>query len=188
MTTSIIYNLVPFGIILLLVYIFIDIFLDYFRKSENNKMHRLVFYGFFLYLINFIQIKWGGIIFPTKNADILNVYVSSSNSKVNTLYEALYSAISGYNPSAIIYSMLLWIPIGVFISVISNKGSTLLIIFMSCLALELIELVLAQLGFILKYTSILNIFTLASSILGGVIGMWVVRLFSKQIRVQQQTQ
>ncbi|WPK12775.1 hypothetical protein R6U77_03470 [Lysinibacillus louembei] len=178
MTTSFIYNVVPFGIILLLVYAFIDIFLDYFRKSQTDKVHRFVFYGFLFYLINLVQIRWGGLIFPAKNTDTLNVLVSSNASKTNTIYETLYTVAASYHSLAIIYNMLLWIPVGIFAALLFNKQplkKSLVIVLISCFSLELMEFALAYFGFIFKSTSLLNILTLAGSMLGVVIGTWIVK-------------
>ena len=49
-STYILYNIVPLGFLILLVYIFIDIFLDYFRKVGKINKKRVILYSFIFYI------------------------------------------------------------------------------------------------------------------------------------------
>gem|GEM_PF-6851648 len=46
MSTYILHNIVPWGFSLLLLYIFIDIFLDFFRKPRMSHTKRIILYSF----------------------------------------------------------------------------------------------------------------------------------------------
>lgn len=79
-TNYVLYNIVPLGFLILLVYIFIDVFLDYFRKVKKSNLRRVILYTFIFYLISLIQIKLGGFtLFPQNPADNSRSFITTND-------------------------------------------------------------------------------------------------------------
>ncbi len=121
MQTAYLYNIVPFGFTLLLIYMFIDISLDYFKNQKKSYLRRIILYTFIFYLLSLIQIKTGGFnLFPnsTPNVDVFFI----TNKIWFGVYELIQLEVSrGY--MAVIYNLLLFVPLGFYILTIFDVQS-----------------------------------------------------------------
>lgn len=150
MSQHILYNIVPWGFTLLLLYIFIDILLDFFRKPKTSNMKRIIFYSFLFYLLSLIQIKFGGITLPIQTqTDDLSVTIP--NGWFDEYYD-MYLKGTMNVPSAIFYNLLLFIPFGIYLSILFRLNSlkkVVPIVILSCIAIEILRFVFESFGLVL---------------------------------------
>lgn len=184
-TTYYVYNIVPIGLIFLLIYIFIDLFMDYFRKEKKSNLKRFILYCFIFYLISLIQINLGGITLPQQNSNDINSQFIASNEWYG-IYEGLFSKISiGSNSLGIIYNLLIFIPFGIFLSVligIGNLKKQIFIVILSCIGIGFLHLLLEWFGLVLKTTNGIDVLYMAFNIIGGVLGIFIVKLVFETLK------
>ncbi len=181
-STYILYNIVPLGFLILLVYIFIDIFLDYFRKANRSYLRKVLLYSFLFYLISLIQIKFGGITLPPQNpADINSSFISTND--WFGIYDTMYANVSIMGGSlAIFYNVILLIPLGIYLLVLFNLNSSkkvISIVILSCMGIEISHLLFEWLGLVVKSFNSMDIIYLLFNILGGILGLLFVKLTIK---------
>lgn len=171
--TYIIYNIVPYGFILLLSYIFIDIFLDYFRKSKSSNLNRILLYSFLFYLLSLIQIKFGGITLPLIDpADSQSTFIYEG--AWFGLFDTMHFNISTFSYSAIFYNLVILLPLGIYLSVLFDLKSNLkavTLVALICIGIEIIHLLFGKMGMILGGMNyLMTIISLFINIFGGTIG------------------
>ena len=181
-STYILYNIVPLGFLILLVYIFIDILLDYFRKANRSNLRRVLLYSFLFYIISLIQIKFGGITLPPQNLANNNSSFISTNDWFG-IYDTMYANVSIMGDSlAIFYNVLLLIPLGIYLSVLFNLNSlkkVISIVILSCMGIKISHLLFVWLGLVMKDFNSMDIISLLFNILGGILGFLFVKLTIK---------
>ena len=180
-STYIVYNIVPYAFILLLVFIFIDVFLDYFRKVRKSNKKRILLYSFIFYLISLIQVKFGGFTVFQNPADTSSSYISTND--WFGIFDTISHRISFWGYSAFFYNVLLLIPLGVFLSFLFNKNSkmkAMLIVIITCLGIHYSSVLFGSFGLTRGVINVDIIYTLFN-ILGGVFGLffgkWAIDLF-----------
>lgn len=187
--TYIVYNIVPVGFVMLLVYMFIDIILDFFRTSKRSIVKRGLLYSFLFYSLSLIQIKFGGITYPPQNPD------DSGRSFFPTgdwfgIFDTIHFNISLWGFTAILYNVLLLIPFGIYLSILFNVKSikkAISIVFLTCMGVELIHLLFAKFGLVVGGVNILSLIYLELNILGGILGFLFVALTTKIINSYKAT-
>lgn len=186
-STYILYNIVPIGFVLLLGYIFFDIFLDYFRKTKKNNLKRVVFYAFLFYILSLIQIKWGGISLPIQNLNDIEAKYIPSNEWYG-IYDSLYSQISSGNGFLEIFlNFILFIPFGILLSVLINSDNTnkkISLVILSCIGIGISHLFLEWIGLVMKSTNSMDVLFLVCNIFGGILGIFIVNLTLKIINIK----
>lgn len=137
-STYILYNIVPFGFLALLVFIFLDICLDFFRKTKSSHVKRILLYSFLFYCISMIQVKFGGITLPPQHPNDIHSTFISTNAWFG-IYDTLHSNRSIWS------SILLFIPLGIYLTVLfhlNKLGKTILIIIICCVGADISRLIL----------------------------------------------
>lgn len=175
-STYVLYNIVPLAFLILLIYIFIDVFLDYFRKKEKSNNKRVVLYSFMFYIISLIQIKFGGFTVPQNPADTSRRFISTND--WFGLFDTLHYNTSIWSYSAILYNFILLVPFGIFIVLLFKiKRYTLAIsiVILSCLGMDLSCLVLGSVGLTASHFGYTSMIYLIFNILGGVFGILLVK-------------
>lgn len=183
-STYIVYNIVPVGFIILLSFIFIDIFLDFFRTSQRSNVKRGLLYSFLFYLLSLIQIKLGGITYPPQNPDDTARRFFPTGDWFG-IFDTIHFNISLWSFSAIIYNVLLFVPLGIYLSTLFNVKSikkAISIVFLSCIGIETLHLLFAKFGLVIGGTNILTLIYLEFSIMGGILGFLLVALTTKLIK------
>lgn len=182
-STYILYNIVPLAFLFLLIYIFIDIFFDYFRKVEKINKKRVILYSFIFYLICLIQIKFGGFTLPQNPADISRTFISTND--WFGIFDMMNFKISMWSYSSMVYNVILFIPLGIFLfllfNLISNKKAISMVI-LSCLVIDVARLLLGWTGFTISSVRYLDIVYLLFNISGGVLSIFLVKYIVNFIR------
>lgn len=182
-STYILYNIVPVGFILLLIYMFIDIFLDRFRKSTPSIVRRVLLYSFLFYLLSLIQIKFGGFSVPLLNKeDIRSTFISTND--WFGIYEGLNSKVT-MGSRAFLYNFLLFIPLGIYLSLLFNLKSTrkaASILIVSCSVFVMCHFAFHSIGLVFINLNILDILYLFLNIAGGTIGFSLTKQMNKRQR------
>ncbi|WP_229386910.1 VanZ family protein [Lysinibacillus sphaericus] len=181
-STYILYNIVPFGFLILLVYIFIDVFLDYFRKEIKSNKKRIILYSFIFYLISLIQIKTGGFTLPQNPADNGRRFISTND--WFGIFDTMHFHISIFSYSALFYNFILFVPFGIFLLLLFNLKSNkkaISIVVLSCLVIHFAHLLLGRSGFTKSHFGNMDIFCSLFNVLGGVLGIFLVKYAVKYI-------
>ena len=190
-STYVLYNIVPFGFLILLVYIFIDVFLDYFRKVEKSAKKRVVLYSSIFYVLCIVQIKTGGFTLPQNPADITSSFISTGD--WFGIFDTMHFHISIFSYSAIFYNVILFVPFGMLLllhfNLKSNKKAISLVI-LSCLVIHFAHLLLGLSGFTKNHFGNTEIICLIFNVLGGVLGIFLVKYavnYSHSYKLNTQT-
>lgn len=182
-STYILYNIVPVAFLILLVYIFIDIFLDYFRKAEKSNKKRVILYSFIFYLISLIQIKFGGFTLPQNSSDNSRTFISTND--WFGIFDTMNFKISMWSYSALVYNVILFVPLGIYLFLLfnlkSNKKAISMVI-LSCLVMDLARLLLGWTGFTISSFTYTDIIYLLFNISGGVLSIFLVKYTVNFIR------
>ncbi|MEK3981374.1 hypothetical protein MKY37_20385 [Psychrobacillus sp. FSL K6-2836] len=176
-STYIVYNIVPLGFLILLVYIFIDVLLDYFRKPKSSNLKRVILYSFLFYVLSLIQIKFGGITFPPQNpSDNMSDFIFTGD--WFGIFDTMHFNIYSWSFSAVFYNLILFIPLGIYLIVLfnikSNKKAVSIVV-LSCVGIEIFLLLFDELGLVLGSTNLLTIINLLTNTIGGFIGLIITR-------------
>jgi len=182
-STYVLYNIVPLAFLFLLIYIFIDIFLDYFRKVKKSNKKRVILYSFIFYLICLIQIKFGGFTLLQNSADIHKTFISSND--WFGIFETMNFKISMWSYSAMVYNVILFIPLGIYLFLLFNIKSNMnaiLMVILSCFVIDVARLLLGWIGITISTFGYIDIIYLLFNILGGVLGIFLVKYTVNFIR------
>ena len=189
--TYILYNIVPYGFTILLIFIFIDIFLDYFRKTKKSNKKRVILYSFIFYLISLIQIKFGGFTLLQNPADNHRIFISTND--WFGIFDTMNFKISMWSYSAMVYNVILFIPLGIYLFLLfdlkSNKKAISMVIF-SCLVIDVARLLLGWNGITINSFGYLDIIHLLFNISGGVLSIFLVKYtvnFIRSYKLNSQT-
>lgn len=175
-STYVLYNIVPIAFLILLVYIFIDVLLDYFRKVEKSAKKRVMLYSSIFYVICLVQIKTGGFTLPQNPADISSSFISTND--WFGIFDTMHFNISIFSYSALFYNFILFVPFGIFLLLLFNLKSNkkaISIVVLSCLVIHVAHLLLGWSGFTKSHFGNMDIFFLLFNVLGGVIGIFLVK-------------
>lgn len=179
-TNYVLYNIVPFGFLVLLVYIFIDVFLDYFRKEIKRNQRRVPLYSFFFYLLCLLQIKVGGItLLPLNPADNSSRFIRAND--WFGIFDRIHFNMYLWTYSAIVYNFLLLLPLGIFLFVLfhfKNRNKAIFIVILCCLGTELLRLLLGAFSLVPRNLSSVDAIYLLCNMLGGIIGILIVKIFT----------
>lgn len=182
-STYVLYNIVPLAFLFLLIYIFIDIFLDYFRKVKKSNKKRVILYSFIFYVISLIQIKFGGFTLPQNSADNHREFISTND--WFGIFDTMNFKISMWSYSAMVYNVILFIPLGIYLFILfdlkSNKKAISMVI-LSCLAIDVARLILGWTGITINSFGYLDIIYLLFNISGGVLSIFLVKYTVNFIR------
>lgn len=188
-TNYVLYNIVPLGFLILLVYIFIDVFLDYFRKVKKSNLRRVILYSFIFYLISLIQIKLGGFtLFPQNPADNSRSFITTND--WFGIFDTMHFNIYFWSYSAIFYNLVLLLPFGIFLLVLFNLNSikkAIFIVILSCLGIDLFRLLFGWFGLANRNLGNMDIIYLIFNILGGIFGLLLVKFAVKIIHSYKYT-
>lgn len=169
----IVYNIVPIGFIILLIYIFIDIFLDYFRKSNRSNVQRVALYSFLFYLLSLIQLKFGGITLPPQNpADTGRSFIFTDN--WFEVFDSLFHKMFIGGPLAILYNVIIFIPLGLYLAFFysgKHLKKAISIIVISCIAFEISRLLLGLFGLIMHSLSRITVTYMLFNLFGAIMGL-----------------
>jgi len=180
-STYLLYNIVPLGFLFLLVYIFIDIFLDYFRKAKRSNLRRVLLYSFLFYLVSLIQIKFGGITLPPQNTtDISRTFITTD--EWFGIYDRMYANVSMGSVLALFYNVILLIPLGIYLSIFFIGNSimkVISIVILSCVGIEVSRLLFEWFGVVMSSLKVMDFVSLLFNIFGGIIGFLLVELSKK---------
>ena len=174
-STYVLYNIVPLAFLILLVYIFIDVLLDYFRKVEKSAKKRVMLYSVIFYVICLVQIKTGGFTLPQNPADNGRGFISTND--WFGIFDTMHFNISIFSYSALFYNFILFVPFGMFLILLFNLKSNkkaISIVVLSCLVIHVARLLLGWSGFIMSLFGNMDIFCLIFNVLGGVFGVFLV--------------
>ncbi|MBL3730053.1 hypothetical protein JIN86_10605 [Lysinibacillus sp. HST-98] len=185
-TNYVLYNIVPFGFLVLLVYIFIDVFLDYFRKEIKPNQRRVTLYSFLFYLLCLLQIKVGGItLLPLNPADKSRSFITAND--WFGIFDGIHFSMYLWSYSAIVYNFLLLLPLGIFLFVLfhfNNRNKAIFIVILCCLGIELLRLLLGAFSLVPRNIGSLDGIYLLCNMLGGIVGILIVKIFT-QIKVKR---
>ncbi|UUV26536.1 MULTISPECIES: VanZ family protein [Lysinibacillus] len=185
-TNYVLYNIVPFGFLVLLVYIFIDVFLDYFRKEIKPNQRRVTLYSFLFYLLCLLQIKVGGItLLPLNPADKSRSFITAND--WFGIFDGIHFSMYLWSYSAIVYNFLLLLPLGIFLFVLfhfNNRNKAIFIVILCCLGIELLRLLLGSFSLVPRNIGSLDGIYLLCNMLGGIVGILIVKIFT-QIKVKR---
>jgi len=180
--TYILYNIVPFGLIVLLIYMFVDIFLDYFRKTQKEYKKRIFMFGFGFYLLSLLQIKLGGLTLPPQNITGLNDKFISTGDWFG-IYNTLYFHSFYVYPLGMLNNIVLFIPFGIFLTKIFNVNRlnrlVVLLIF-GCIGMELLHLLLEWFGFAMRTFNWSRMGVLVLNIFGGILGYLLLLMIRRR--------
>ena len=184
--TYILYNIVPLGFILLLIFMFADIFLDYFRKTQKEYKRRVFVYSWIFYLLSLFQIKSGGLTLPPQDFTNLNTTFIPTGEWFG-IYDTLYLLTSNGHPLSLFYNIVLFIPFGIYLSALFNMNRLkriAAIVILGCIGIELVHLLLESIGLVMRSYNLQKIGMLTMNIFGGIFGSLLVvfiRLKSKNL-------
>lgn len=182
-STYVLYNIVPLTFLFLLIYIFSDIFLDYFRKVKKSNQKRVILYSFIFYLISLIQIKFGGFTLPQNPADSSRTFISTN--EWFGIFDTMNFELSMWSSSAMVYNVILFIPLGIylfFLFNLKNNKKAISIIILSCLVIDIAQFFLGWTGITISSFGYLDIIYLLFNISGGVLGIHLVKYTVNLIR------
>ncbi|MCH7320487.1 VanZ family protein [Solibacillus sp. MA9] len=185
-STYVLYNIVPLGFLILLVSIFIDVFLDYFRKVEKSNKKRFILYSFIFYLISLIQIIFGGFTLPQNPADTSSRFISTND--WFGIFDTMHFNISIWSYSAIFYNVILFVPLGIALLLLFNLKSNkkaIAIVILSCLVIDFARLLFGWAGLTSRGYGNVDMIYLLLNILGGVLGIFLVNCAVNLIRSYQ---
>ncbi|GLC90093.1 hypothetical protein [Lysinibacillus piscis] len=171
----VLYNIVPLAFLILLVYIFIDVLLDYFRKVEKSAKKRVILYSSIFYVISLVQIKLGGFTLPQNPADHSRSFISTND--WFGIFDMMYFNISIWSYSALFYNVILFVPFGIFLLLLFNLKSNkkaVFIVIVSCVVIAAARLVLGWSGFTIRNFGNTDIIYLLFNVLGGILGIILV--------------
>ncbi|KOS68198.1 hypothetical protein AEA09_06290 [Lysinibacillus contaminans] len=175
-STYVLYNIVPLAFLILLVYIFIDVLLDYFRKVEKSAKKRVMLYSSIFYVISLVQIKLGGFTLPQNPADNSSSFISTND--WFGIFDTMHFNISIWSYSALFYNVILFVPFGIFLLLLFNLKSNkkaISIVILSCLVIDVARLLLGWSGFTISNFGNTDIIYLLFNVLGGVLGIFLVK-------------
>lgn len=175
------FNVVIIGSGILFIYIIIDLF----KNGTKNWLHRFIFYTFIFYLCNVVQLTTGGIVFPPQDGILSNVQFIP--------FYFLYDWFNMYSNDGFdwffwnaikltLYNVILLLPLGVYISLLWKPlrlEHVALIIFLSSLTIEISQLALGSLGFVIGRS--FDVDDLILNTLGGVMG-YIIAEFLLRVR------
>ncbi|WP_345783721.1 VanZ family protein [Ureibacillus aquaedulcis] len=170
---------------ILLVYIFIDIFLDYFRTPKRSNVKRVLLYSFLFYILSVVQAKFGGITLPPINpSDTHRTYIIQEN--WFGIFDTMHFNISIWSYSAIFYNLVLFVPLGFYLAVLFNLKAirkAVSIVFLTCIGIEICRILLEAMGLVtIRNSALTLIINLLINIVGGVIGFKMVGVTLKRIK------
>lgn len=180
-----IFNIVPIGTIILILYILID----FYRKRTNNLLKRIVFYSFIFYLLNVAQLTTGGIVFPPQQ------HVEANFGRVQFIpFYFIWDFFEiqqrmGFNwffwnaVKLSFYNMIMLFPLGVYLSImfqVDNVKKAALIVFLVSLTIETYQLIGGYIGLLFGRT--FNVDDLILNTFGGVFGFISFELVKKLIK------
>lgn len=172
-STYIVYNIVPIGFLILLIYIFIDILLDWFREPKRDILNRVILYSFLFYVLCLIQITFGGFIFSPRNpSDEMSSYVSSGD--WFGIFDTMYFKIYVWSVSVLFYNVLLLIPFGIYLKIlfhIKSYNQAVSIVVLCCGGIGIVHILFSKLELVIGSTNIFILISLITSIIGGIIGL-----------------
>lgn len=175
-STYVLYNIVPLAFLILLVYIFIDVLLDYFRKVEKSAKKRVMLYSSIFYVICVVQIKSGGFTLHQNPSDNSRIFISTDD--WFGIFDTMHFNISVWSYSALFYNVILFVPFGIFLLLLFNLKSNkkaIFIVILSCLMIDVVRLLLGWSGFTTSNFGNKDIIYLLFNILGGVLGIFLVK-------------
>lgn len=178
-STYALYNIVPTAFLILLIAIFIDFFIDKYRVVEKFNKNRVILYSFIFFCICLIQIKIGGITLAQNPADESRSYISTNDWL--GIFDTLNLNISVWNYSAIIYNVILFVPLGIFLILLFNVKKynlVISIVVLSCFVIDGVRLILGLNGFLTRINSNLSLIYLMFNILGGVLGVYIIKFIN----------
>ena len=175
-----VYNIVSYGIILLLVYMFIDIFLGYFRKEEKTVGKRIFFYSFLFYCLCLLQIRLGGVVLPLPNeSDSSRAY--SSTGGLFSFFENTYFTMMMMSWSTFgIWNLLLFMPLGFYAATLFQvqqvKKALGFLVFCS-IGIEILRSLLGSIGLIMATSSVdsLSLLFIFLQVTGGSLGFYLAK-------------
>lgn len=177
-TNYVLYNIVPFGFLVLLVYIFIDVFLDYFRKEIKRNQRRVTLYSFLFYLLCLLQIKVGGItLLPLNPADNSRSFITAND--WFGIFDRIHFNMYLWSYSAIVYNFLLLLPLGIFLFVLfhfKNRNKAFFLVILCCLGIELLRLLLGSFSLVPRNIRTVDGIFLLCNMLGGIVGILIVKI------------
>ena len=175
-STYMLYNIVPLGFLMLLVFIFMDIFLDYFRTEKKSNKNWIILYSFIFYFICLIQIKFGGFTLPQNPADESKRFISTND--WFGIFETMNYYTSIWRISALFYNVILFVPLGIFLVLLFQLASTkkvgALVIFI-CLGIEFTRLLFGWTGLVMRGFGQVDIIFGLLNILGGLLGLLIAK-------------
>ena len=180
--TYILYNIVPLGFILLLIFMFADIFLDYFRKTQKEYKRRVFVYSWIFYLLSLFQIKSGGLTLPPQDFTNLNTTFIPTGEWFG-IYDTLYLLTSNGHPLSLFYNIVLFIPFGIYLSALFNMNRLkriAAIVILGCIGIELVHLLLESIGLVMRSYNLQKIGMLTMNIFGSLLVVFI-RLKSKNL-------
>jgi len=176
-TNYVLYNIVPLGFLVLLFYIFIDVFLDYFRKEIKHNQRRVILDSFLFYLLCLLQIKVGGItLLPLNPADDSRSFITAND--WFGIFDSIHFNMYLWSYSALAYNFLLLLPLGIFLFVLFHFNyKAILIVILCCLGIELLRLLLGSFNLVPRNIGSVDAIYLLCNILGGIVGIVIVKIF-----------
>ena len=190
-STYVLYNIVPLAFLFLLIYIFLDIFLDYFRKVKNSNKKRVILYSFIFYLISLIQIKFAGFTLPQNPADNHRTFISMND--WFGIFNMMNFKISMWSYSAMVYNVILFIPLGIYLFLLFNLKSNkkaISVVILSCLVIDIARLFLGWTGITINSFGYIDIIYLLFNISGGVLSIFLGKYtvyFIRSYKLNRQT-
>lgn len=178
-STYALYNIVPTAFLILLIAIFIDFFIDKYRVVEKFNKKRVILYSFIFYYICLVQIEIGGITLAQNPTDESRSYISTNDWL--GIFDTLNLNISVWNYSAIIYNVILFVPLGIFLILLFNVKKynlVISIVVLSCFVLDGVRFILGLNGFSMRTISNLSLIYLMFNILGGVLGVYIIKFIN----------
>lgn len=182
-STYVLYNIVPLAFLILLVYIFVDVLLDYFRKVEKSAKKRVMLYSFIFYVISLVQIKLGGFTLHQNPVDDIRNFISTND--WFGIFDTMHFNISIWSYSALFYNVILFVPFGIFLLLLFNLKSNkkaISIVILSCLVIDVARLLLGRSGFTMSNFGNKDMIFLLFNVLGGVLGIYLVKYAVNYIR------
>lgn len=175
-STYVLYNIVPLAFLILLVYIFIDVLLDYFRKVEKSAQKRVMLYSSIFYVISLVQIKLGGFTLHQNPADDFRNFISPNDGF--GIFHTMHFNISLWSYSALFYNVILFVPFGIFLILLFNLKSNkkaISIVILSCLVIDVARLLIGWSGFAMSNFGNKDMIFFLFNVLGGVLGIFLVK-------------
>lgn len=179
-STYALYNIVPTAFFILLIATFIDVFIDKYRKVGKINKKRIILYSFIFYFICLVQIKIGGMTLAQNPADQSRNFISTND--WFGVFDTLYFKISIWSYSAFVYNVIIFVPLGILLILLiglKKYNITISIVVLSCFLINVIHLLFEMNGFTMRTISNLNLIYLFFNILGGTLGVFIVKYVKK---------